>query len=348
LAGLQFKNSDADRCLYVKNVGEKKLFILLYVDDLIIAYNNEEDFETILRKLKENFQLEDLGKVKMFLGIQVFLEEGHFHLCQKNYIEKLIERFGQQDSKKSKIPLDPGYLQQKEEDSKLLPDNAEFQSLIGSLLYVAVNTRPDISVAVSILGRKVQNPSQLDWNEAKRILKYLKGTADMTLRLGNQQEKLEIYVDADWAGDSRDRKSNSGFLFKFCGGLINWTSRKQKIVATSSTEAELIALADCCQEILWILKLLDSIGISLQKPLIVNEDNQSCIKMIESGKIDRKSKHIETKLFFVKELQEKSIIKLQYCPTEEMLADMLTKPLQSTKLCRFREAIGLTSMIEEE
>lgn len=222
-----------------------------------------------------------------------------------------------------------------------MPNNHQYASLIGGLLYVAVNTRPDIAVSVSILGRKTSNPSQADWIEAKRVLRYLKETMDFELVLGVDDSPLHIYVDADWAGDSSDRKSTSGFLFRFAGGSISWSARKQTCVTLSSTEAEYVALTECCQEFRWVQRILEDFSVEIPSPVIVFEDNQGCIKQSSSPSVGRRSKHIETKYHYVRELQQNGEIELRYCPTGEMVADMLTKPLQAVKLKLFREAAGV-------
>lgn len=158
-----------------------------------------------------------------------------------------------------------------------------------------------------------------------------------------------MFVDADWVGNSRDRKSNSGLLMMFGGGLVAWGTRKQICVALSSTEAEFVALAEGCQELIWTRRLLEEVGEAALGPTTVHEDNQSCMKLVDSDKIERRSKHIETRYFFVRDLQEKGIIRLQYCPTEDMLADLMTKPLARIKLENLRMEIGIRSdQIEEE
>lgn len=227
------------------------------------------------------------------------------------------------------------------EEQEKLANNHQYASLIGSLLYVAVNTRPDIAVSVSILGRSVSAPTHADWNEAKRILRYLKLTMDHELVLGEDESDLEIYVDADWANDAKSRKSNSGYLFLFGGGPICWGSRKQTCVALSSTEAEFVALAESCQELQWIDRLLTDFSVKTIKPILIHEDNQSCIKQMESGRATNRSKHVDTKYHFVYQLMADGVIRMQYCSTEHMIVDMLTKPLTNVKLTRFREAAGV-------
>lgn len=191
--------------------------------------------------------MSNLGDIRHFLGIEVEKGEAGYKLNQSAYIRKLVRRFNMENAKPSKTPLDPGYFQHKEEMDRL-PDNKDYLSLIGGLLYVAVQTRPDIAVSTSILAQKSSCPNQQDWNEAKRVLRYLSTTSDHKLQLGSTEDGLQMFVDADWAGNYRDRKSNSGHLLLFGGGVVAWGSRKQNCVALSSTEAEFVALSEGCQQ----------------------------------------------------------------------------------------------------
>lgn len=349
LKRMGFNQSTADPCLYIRRRAGKSIFVLIYVDDVIVICYTEEEFAEVAQALKQNFTISVMGNLRFFLGIRVRLNDGRYCIDQQAYLERILERFGMQNAKPSKHPMDPGFLKQKEENGKKLDSPAAYQSLIGALLYVAVTTRPDISIATSILGRRVKEPSEADWTEAKRVLRYLKGTLDKVLYLGGDGQKLECFVDADWAGDASDRKSNSGFVFKFGDGLIGWGCHKQKCVALSSTEAEYVALAECLQEIKWIQKLMADVGQQLVLPIVVHEDNQSCIALTREDRTERKAKHIDTKYNFVKDMVRDGTVQLQYCPTEQMEADLLTKPLQAVKLRQLRRAIGITSFnVEEE
>lgn len=142
-------------------------------------------------------------------------------------------------------------------DEKLLENNEEYRRIIGMVLYLSVNSRPDISASISILSQKVSKSREIDMVELKRLIKYLKGTRHYKLKMNSgNNEYLEIYSDADWAEDRNDRKSNSGYLCKANGGTISWCCRKQNMVAMSSTEAEYIALAETCKEAMWMRKIL--------------------------------------------------------------------------------------------
>lgn len=334
-----FLPGSADSCLYVREKNGKHCFIVVYVDDMVIFCNSEEEFNEIRTLLEKHFKLSSLGDLRQFLGIRVDKVNGHYTMDQKGYIEKLVRRFGFEDAKPSKVPLDPAYVKQKEET--LLPTNDSYRSLVGSLLYVAVNSRPDICVSTSLLGRKVSNPSNRDWTEAKRVLRYLKATQNLRLHLGSGTESLECFVDADWAGNEGDRKSNSGFIIKYGGGLISWGTRKQSCVALSSTEAEFVALSEGCQELIWLKKLLADLQEERKDPTIVWEDNQSAIRMVQSDRIEKRSKHIDTRHAFTKDLRQKGVIDIRYLPTSQMEADIMTKPLERIKLEQHREALGV-------
>lgn len=339
-----FSRSNEDLCFYRKQVNGANIFLIIYVDDVIIGSKREEEIDKAENLLGQYFKLTSLGNLNYYLGINIEKEEsGIYSMNQKGYIEKIIERFNLKDAKNSKIPLDPGYFKSREEEQTEFPDPTIYQSLIGMILYLAVNTRPDISVSTSILGRSMSKPNKTDWNEAKRVVKYLKMTKDFKLYLGQTTEEqiLVGYSDADWAGDKNDRKSNSGFLFKLFGSCISWMSRKQQCVTLSSTEAEYVALAEAAQEAVWLKRILEDFGVFIENQIIIYEDNQSCLKLILNEQSSRRSKHIDTKYHFLKDLKNELVLNYEYCPSNYMIADALTKPLEVTKLNRFRELMGL-------
>ncbi|XP_062539030.1 uncharacterized protein LOC134207326 [Armigeres subalbatus] len=244
------------------------------------------------------------------------------------------------EAKTAKSPMDVGYLKQKS-DEKLFDDGTKYRSLVGGLLYLAVNTRPDIAACTAILGRKVSAPCESDWTAARRVLRYLKGTKDYRLQLGrNLDEPLAGYADADWAGDMDSRRSTTGFVLSFGGGVVSWTSRRQASVTLSSMEAEYVALSETCQETLWMRKLLGDFGEAPGAPTTLKEDNQSCLAFVRSERSNRRSKHIDTRERFIQELCDRKEVALEYCSTDEMLADLLTKPLGPLKHQKFCNMLG--------
>lgn len=342
LSAYKFLQSKVDPCLFIKVADDKTIFIIIHVDDFLIVSKNVNEIDETATHLKTKFELIDLGLLKKYLGIEIRKNIDGFHcMKQTNYIDNIINKFGLQDAKPSGIPLDTGYL--KIRKSQPAMNNSErYQQLIGALLYVAVNTRPDITASVTILSQFNKNPSSTDWTELKRIVRYLKGTRCHELILGRQDKEEGIigYADADWAENRNDRKSNSGYIFEFLGATISWGCRKQACVALSSTESEYIALTEACQEALWIQKLLQDI-LPTKPEVLIWEDNQSCLKMIQDKKFSNRTKHIDTKFHFIKDLNNKQEISFKYCCTEEMKADMLTKPLSKIRLQFLSQKCGL-------
>lgn len=228
-----------------------------------------------------------------------------------------------------------------EDTSVPLKDPNVYRSLVGGLLYLAVVARPDIAVAAAILGRKFAEPTENDWTAAKRVLRFLKGTKEWYLRLGGDPDQALVgYSDADWAGDLATRKSTTGFVFVY-GGVVSWASRRQSSVTLSSMEAEYYALSEACQETIWLRQLLNEFGERQQQPSVVKEDNQGCLAFVKTERSNRRSKHINTREHFVRELCLKGEVLLEYCPTDEMLADIFTKPLGPQKHQDFRKMLGL-------
>ncbi|XP_058456591.1 uncharacterized protein LOC131433988 [Malaya genurostris] len=167
--------------------------------------------------------------------------------------------------------MDQGYLRN-EVDSKPFEDGTNYRSVVGALLYVAVCARTDIATSVGILGRKLSAPTNADWIAAKRVVRYLKGTKDWRLKLGDKEtDELVAYSDSDWAGDIGTRKSTTGYVVFYCGGAICWASCRQNCVTLSTMEAEYVALAETCQEVVWLRRLLEDIGEKQVRPTVVYE-----------------------------------------------------------------------------
>ncbi|UYV65928.1 hypothetical protein LAZ67_3005902 [Cordylochernes scorpioides] len=322
-----FKQSIVDPCLFTKNEENHSIYLILYVDDMLLASDSEIIIQNTVKTLEKEFEIKNLGDPTHFIGIEISRNrEGELLLSQKNKIQELVERYNLQEAKPTFTPIESGYPGLS--DEKLLPNNVQYQQLIGSLLYLSVVSRPDIAAPVCILSSRNQNPRNCDWNAAKRIVRYLKTTKELELRISNQKPPtLEAYSDATWASDNTDRKSLSGNLFLLGSNPISWMTGKQGCVSLSSTEAELISAAEASQELLWLLDLLKDLELEQKAPIYFHQDNQSCLKICSSKKVYSRTKHIATKIHHLKDLQKKTVIKMIYCPTGDMKADILTKPL---------------------
>jgi len=343
LSDFGFKQNDIDKCLYSCIANDRVCYLIIHVDDLLVVSNDLTLISKLQNHLTERFELKDLGNAKHFLGIDINKDDdGNYHLSQSQYIDKIVAEAGLMDGKYSKYPLMTGYF--KHIDNEVLKSNNEYRKLIGMLLYVSNNTRPDIAASVAILSKKVSCPTKTDLNEAKRVIRYLNGTKMLKLKLSdkNNQDSLHIYTDASWAEDPSDRKSTSGYCCKLNGGTISWCSRKQDIVALSSTESEYIALTEGCKELQWTRMISKAFKeINIPDRITVYTDSQSSIKLITNQKFSNRSKHIDTKYHYVKQLVDNGDIELKYCQTDVNVADMMTKPLGSQKIEQLRRMAGV-------
>lgn len=336
------RQNNADKCFYTLKKEEKVVYILIHVDDILVVGNDMQLMDFVMNSVKSRFEIKDLGEVKHYLGIEIKKDtDGHYLLNQETYIDKIVKEARLNDSKISSYPLDPGYY--RIEDNSFLENNEEYRKLIGMLLYLSTNTRPDISATISILSQRISKPRMIDMNELKRLIKYLKSTKSFSLKLSfnNFNDIFCAYSDANFAEDRYDRKSNTGFACFMNGGLISWCCRKQDIVAQSSTEAEYVALSETCKEVIWIKQILKDFDIVVEDKTKIFTDNQGCIKMIKDQKFSNRTKHIDVKYHLIKEHAEKGNIILEYCHTNSNIADMLTKPLGPLKLSKFRTNAGL-------
>jgi hypothetical protein len=340
MINMKFKRAKSDTCLYVSE--NNKLFVIVYVDDIIIIGKELMEIENLKKGLSENFQMKDLGEIKTFVGLEIErdIQHGTISISQKQYIEKLLYRFGMQDCKPVKTPMVEGSVIGNE--SKKVTD-LPFRELIGALQYLAIMSRPDIAVSVNMLSKYQNSPTDENYSGLKRILRYLRGTTDVKLKFSKNKDELETligYADADFANDIVDRKSISGYVFKLYGNTISWSTKKQPTISLSSTEAELIALCHATKEAVWIKNLLKEIDVNL-KSILIMEDNIPCIKIAEEPKEHQRLKHLDIKYLFVRDLIQQGIIKLKYIGSKEQPADMMTKPLGRLLLEKHCKFIGL-------
>ena len=326
------------------------MVIALYVDDLLMFANCIKELEELKEHLKERFDMKDLSDAHYCLGIQILRDRSkkQVRINQSKYIEDILNRFKMQDCNPILTPMDPGAKLSTEMSPKDDQNEIErmkkvpYQNAIRSLMYTMLGTRPDIAFAVGAVSRYSSNPGEGHWKAVKRILRYLKGTITYELTYG-EAATLQGYTDADWAGAIDDRHSTSGYVFKLSGGAITWSSKKQATVALSSTEAEYMGLCQATKEATWIKRLLiklehhqanDSVNIYC--------DNQGVIALAKNAVHHTRTKHIDVQYHFIREKVQKNEIKILYCGTEDMVADIFTKGLGKDKHNRFRDGLGLT------
>ena len=263
------------------------------------------------------------------------------YLDQCSYLDKVVERFGMINAKYARTPLPEGYISKANEGEVNPLIRTKFQQIIGSLLYIMLGTRPDIAFAVTKLSQFAANPTQEHLDKAKYVLRYLAGTSKYALVYkGATNKGLIAYTDSDYAADPIKRRSTTGFLFKLADGIISWQSRAQKTIALSATEAEYMALSDCSRQAVWIQNIFAELGFPL-KPTQICTDNEGGIFIASNPVQERRTKHIDVRFHYVRDLIEQKRIDIVWVPTDENPADMFTKNLGHVKFTKFRSMLGL-------
>lgn len=334
-----FLRSRADPCVYTRHHGGSYIIIALYVDDLVIACSTLQDIDDIKQMLSSRFNMKDLGELQYVLGLQVTRDRqtGTLSLSQQGYIRHILEKTRQQDVRSTSTPSPTGLVLQRPQESIPLPQ--PYRQAVGMLLYAAIGTRPDIAFPTSVVSRFISCWDLSHWNAVKFLLRYLKGSSDFTIFYDKRVSRLPIlsgYSDADWGGDTEDRKSTTGYIFLLCGAPVSWASKKQATIALSSTEAEYLAATQASKEAIWLRHLLHDLGFPQLQPTIIYEDNQSAIMLSHNPVHHARTKHFDIQHHFVREKIESKEIDLIYCPTDDMVADMMTKNLPAVKLQHLR------------
>jgi transposase InsO family protein len=334
LEDMGFKASDSDPGLFIKYNKEEIVYLLVYVDDLLIASKSKQAVASVESSLRSAFDIHDLGDATFFIGMEIARnrDAGTLKLSQKKLASELVSKYGMQEGKIKTTPLSDSIKLVKEEPN-LDRERYNYAELIGSLLYLSVCTRPDIAQAVGALTRYMSAPSTTHWNAAKGVLRYIAGTPGYGINF-TSPSYLRGYCDSDFAGDLDTRRSTTGYVFLYNGGAISWSSRLQPTVAVSTTEAEYMAAAFAVKEALWLRKLLSDFD---RKPGVLEIfcDNQAAIKILKHPISSNRSKHIDVIYHFARERVARGEVAFTYIETEHMVADSLTKavPLHKFKVC---------------
>ena len=226
LTSIGFVVNEADKCVYYRHGGGEGVILCLYVDDILIFGTNLKVIEEVKSFLSQNFEMKDLGVADVILNIKLLRDnEGGITLLQSHYVEKVLSRFGYSDCTPSQTPYDPSVLIRKSKG--MAKDQLRYSQIIGSLMYLASATRPDIAFAVSKLSRFVSKPGDVHWHAVERVMRYLKGTMNYGLHYTGYPSVLEGYSDANWISDADEMKATTGYMFTLGGGTVSWKSCKQ-------------------------------------------------------------------------------------------------------------------------
>ncbi|KAK2455989.1 putative mitochondrial protein [Trifolium repens] len=339
-----FKVNESDKCIYYKFENGICTIICLYVDDLLIFGSNLSAVNAVKSLLGNNFDMKDLGEANVILGIKITRSEKGISLDQSHYVEKILKKYGYYDCKPACTPYDPSV--------KLFKNTGEsvrqtaYASIIGSLRYATDCTRPDIAYVVGLLCRFTSRPSNEHWQAIERVMRYLKRTMNLGLHYQRFPAVLEGYSDADWNTLSDDSKATSGFIFSIAGGAVSWKSKKQTILAQSTMESEMIALATANEEASWLRCLLSEIPL-WEKPMpavLIHCDSTAAIAKIENRFYNGKRRQIRRKHCTVRELITKGAVRVDHVRIDENLADPLTKGLAREKVQNTSVKMGLKPM----
>jgi hypothetical protein len=257
----------------------------------------------------------------------------------------MAKKFGVDDGKDIYLPMLPGEILTSDQ-SPFTPGqhaqmkNVPYREAVGHLLWPVMISCPDALCATGILAQFMQNPGWTHWKALKRVIRYLYTTRDFWLTFGGIEGTLEGFSDADWASQSH-RHSISGYAFRMGKGAVTWSSKKQAVVALSSTEAEYIAQTHAAKELIWLRTFLGEINVPITTPITLHCDNQGAIALSKDNKFHARTKHIDIRYHFIREAVENDLINMQYIPTDENVADIFTKPLPKPKFEKFVAMLGL-------
>ena len=342
-----FTQSQADQCLFTRIRNGKIIVLCVFVDDFILTGDDTDGILEIKKQMAERYNLKDLGLASRFIGVNIIRDRPNrvIYLNQHDKIKKILETYKMSDAKPCSTPIEKGYTPPPF-DPNLPQTDAPLLQAIGSLNHLSCWTRPDIEYASSISSQFMRNGNDCHWELVKRIMQYLKGTKNLSLRLGgrresSQQMPLVAFCDADFAGSKSDSKSRSSYVISYLDGPISWHSKKQATVAQSTAEAEYISASKCAIDVQWILELMADIGVRPPGPVTIHEDNQAAIKISKCAAPTRTVRHLGTKVNFIRSLVHKNMVNLVYCESKDNVADIGTKALGPEAFLRCRSVLGM-------
>ena len=323
---------------------KSKILISTHIDDMLITCDNLEVLQQFKTDFLSTFEGTDEGEVHEYLGCEVVRDPqtGTISLNQKGYIRRILQIYGATDARPARTPLSGRRLTMKDCPANLDPAlHKRYRGIVGHLSFLVQCTRPDLSFAYSELSKFVAYPGPRHLQEAEHVLRYLAGTATLGLEWSDpgaeRRNTLYGWVDSDFAADPDTRRSVTGYILSLNNGPISWKARRQECVTLSSAEAEFVAASLCGQEALYIRALLRGFGFEQTHPTRVYEDNASCIAMSHNPVKPERSRHIDIKKYFLRDLVRDKVVKLFKCPGTENVADALTKNVPGPTLAKHRQ-----------
>ncbi|GJT53153.1 putative ribonuclease H-like domain-containing protein [Tanacetum coccineum] len=336
-----YKRGTIDKTLFIKRDKKDIMLVQVYVDDIIFGSTNKswcDEFEALMKSI---FQMSSMGELTFFLGLQVKQNKAGIFISQDKYVAEILKKF---DLVNVKAAITPKVALTKDAEA-IDVDVHLYRSMIGSLMYLTAS-RPDIMYAVCVCSRFQVTPKISHLNAVKRIFKYLKGKPNLGLWYPRESPfDLEAFSDSDYGGSNLDRKSTTGGCQFLGQRLISWQCKKQTIVATSTTEAEYVAAANCYGQVLWVQNQLLDYGFNFMNTKI-HIDNESTICIVKNPVYHSKTKHIEIRHHFIRDCYEKKLISVEKIHTDLNVADLLTKPFDGPRFNYLVVSIGFAEIVD--
>jgi hypothetical protein len=340
LSSLGFTEAKSDTSLFIYRHGTDTVYLLLYVDDIVLTDSSPQLLHRVIQALKQEFAMKDLGPLNFFLGVAVHRHKDTLFLSQRQYILNILERHGMSDCKPCSTPVDT-CAKVSADAGPPVADQTAYRSLAGALQYLTF-TRPDIAYVVQQICLHMHAPREGHLVAAKRILRYLQGTISFGLVIPRSApSQLIVYTDADWAGCPDTRRSTSGYAVFLGGSLVSWSSKRQPTVSRSSAEAEYRAVANGVAEISWLRQLLQELHQPLPSASLVYCDNVSAVYLSTNPIQHQRTKHVEIDLHFVRERVALGAVRVLHVPTTSQFADVFTKGLPSSVFMDFRSSLNV-------
>ena len=341
----------SDTCIYIKHLANGDIQIVaVYVDDLFIAGKIDSTLTAFLAKLQKDFDMKPIGLLEWYLGCRFQqLEDGTIIMDQETYLRQKLQEFEEWIGIEQRAsPLPPNWTEILLEESKPADKNFPYRSMLGSLMYAMVSSRPDLAFPVSLLSQFLAAPLEKHCSLLKHVFHYIRSNVDYSLTFEGSKDAiimLEGHVDAGY-GNNIECRSTSGFCFTIGGSLVSWYSKKQGCVAQSACESEYISAAEAAKECLWFKNLLGEIGFK-QGCIKMYEDNQACIALSKNPQNHNRTKHIQLIYHFIRDCVQKGEIDLLWVPTKEQLADLFTKGLPGHVLRPLLSRLGVKRLLRQ-
>ncbi|KAK2375338.1 putative mitochondrial protein [Trifolium repens] len=334
-----YRKGGSDKTLFVKQEKGKFIIAQIYVDDIVFGGMSNAMVQHFVQQMQSEFEMSLVGELTYFLGIQIKQMDDTIFISQSKYARNIIKKFGMDNATHKRTPA-PTHLKLTKDEKGISVDQSLYRSMIGSLLYLTAS-RPDITYAVGVCARYQADPKVSHLTQVKRILKYVNGTSDYGIMYSHcENSTLYGYCDADWAGSADDRKSTSGGCFFLGTNLISWFSKKQNCVALSTAEAEYIAAGSSCSQLVWMKQMLKEYDVE-QDALTLYCDNMSAINISKNPVQHSKTKHIDIRHHYIRDLVENKIVVLEHVGTKEQIADIFTKALDAVQFENLRGKLGI-------